>query len=402
MGYVPDDWGGMMWVDDTVFKESDTVEGQDWGAINARKAGESEEDYFATYNTNDERLEALRPENAELYQESLRLANRPTFGNAAGVTPGQTVVLSTPLANELGAGSRVVQNLTNPQVNELGRTMSALQTKNLNSAVNSGDTLLAVKGMVSAEIQPLLAKLDQIVANGIPMNNGQRTPNRVALVAWTPEELAIAQQIKHLQNPTLWDQLKGAFTTEGANLGAFGVPGVIAGAALAGKSQKERGMQALASITDDDMKRLIQQTGIPEDRLKPVLNAVLGAGASAAIMATTKNFPLAAMGYFATNTIMDGDNGRTVFNGITMKDASVGGVPLMVDALTLPDGLPNDIFSDYQYICYDRLTGKVWPSDEVKVSASSGGAFRWLVTDRLDGKIYHCYMIKAPRIVLGA
>lgn len=153
----------------------------------------------------------------------------------------------------------------------------------------------------------------------------------------------------------------------------------------------------------DKAQSIADTTGIPVTRVKQIGAKLLGAGMSALVMAATGgNFPLGAMAYFAIDRAMSPSGLRDVFNG-TKTD-----VPGVVDGLTLstlgveiPDGLPNEIFGDFRFICFDRLSGKFWPSDEVQPLGYQGGnEYRWLCLDRVTQRVYQANLIKRPRIYL--
>jgi len=149
-------------------------------------------------------------------------------------------------------------------------------------------------------------------------------------------------------------------------------------------------------------------TGIPQERVSTYLNQTLAAGASALTMILAPgNFPLAASAYFATQALLprigkdatapDGTK-KVSFNGYS-AEGSIDGKPLTALGVTLPMGLPNEIFGDYRFTCYDKLTNKWYPSDEIEPIQYWGGEdYRYVCLDRVSSKIYHANKIKAVRL----
>lgn len=130
-----------------------------------------------------------------------------------------------------------------------------------------------------------------------------------------------------------------------------------------------------------------------------VMNKLIACGVSALLMGVTGNFPVAAMGYFAADGLLDGQSQKLMYNGTLVDNFSVGGYSLKPIGLQIP-GLPNEIFFEYRYCCFDQLSGKIYPSDEIRPLNYQGGTFRWVCIDRMDGSMYHANFIKKPRIYL--
>jgi len=326
------------------------------------------------------------------------------------------VVVDEKTADDLGAGTQDLGELTDEQRKLVENELVKQRTDDLDSMIENeaeGVHLTRIYDLLKI-LNTSLAQTNDVVQslNRANLAGGGHTgwdetaegmgpvPHMV-MVEYSPEEVAMAKEYKRLlkkgylpgmtPKEGMWDALKT--NLEGAV--GHGADAVIAQRAANFDSihQKLR--------SDGDLQRLASQTGVAPEILDRVLGAVAGAGVSAAIMGATGNFPLGAMGYFATNTILN-DDSKALFNGVSLKAATYDGVPVIAPTVSIPRELPNDIFANYQYICYDRVTGKVWPSDEVKVIPNVGNPFRWFVQDRLDGQYYHCYAIKAPRIYLGS
>lgn len=156
-----------------------------------------------------------------------------------------------------------------------------------------------------------------------------------------------------------------------------------------------------ARIGDGTVSAIIaSKTGMDINLVNRLGKALSGAAASAVTMSTTGNFPLAAMAYFGVNTLLGGDRRRT-FEGINLGEAAINGIQIPKLEMTLPAGLPNSIFKDYRYICYDRVSLKWYPSDLVQpLNYDGGNDYRWICLDRVTGDIYKCNTIKRPRIFL--
>jgi len=135
--------------------------------------------------------------------------------------------------------------------------------------------------------------------------------------------------------------------------------------------------------------------GINVGAVQQVFSKVLSTGISGILMALTGNFPLAAMGYFASDRMLGADTGVR-FQGWLSGAATVDGQPLLPMGMAIPEGLPNEIFNDFRFICFDRLSQRWWPSDEVRPLAYQGNEYRWVCLDRVDGKMYHANWIKKP------
>lgn len=138
---------------------------------------------------------------------------------------------------------------------------------------------------------------------------------------------------------------------------------------------------------------------VGQERWEQIKGDVARTGASTIIMLLTGNFPMAAMGYFASTRLTAGA-AKQLFNGTMTGAATIDGVPLTVAGIAIPQGLPNDIFDDFRFTCFDRLTGKWWPTDEIQPLAYQGAddQYRWVVLDRVSQKIYHANWIKKPNI----
>lgn len=156
-----------------------------------------------------------------------------------------------------------------------------------------------------------------------------------------------------------------------------------------------------ARIGDSNVTAIISAiTGLDHQLVARLGSALAGASASAVTMSAFNNFPLAAMAYFGVNTLMD-NNRQKRFEGVELGGAQVDGISIPQLKLTLPAGLPNSIFKDYRYICYDRVSLKWYPSDEVQpLNYDGGNDYRWLCLDRVTGDIYKSNTIKRPRIFL--
>lgn len=133
--------------------------------------------------------------------------------------------------------------------------------------------------------------------------------------------------------------------------------------------------------------------------IKGIFEKILATGISGILMALTGNFPLAAMGYFATDRALGTDTGVR-FQGWLAGNASADGQPLLPIGMPVPEGLPNEIFNDFRFICFDRLSQRWWPSDEVRPLSYQGDSYRWLAMDRVDGKMYHANWIKKPVVYI--
>lgn len=156
-----------------------------------------------------------------------------------------------------------------------------------------------------------------------------------------------------------------------------------------------------AKIGDATVSAIIaSKTGMDINLVNRLGKSLAGAAASAVTMSATGNFPLAAMAYFGVNTLLGGDRRRT-FEGINLGEASINGITIPKLEMTLPAGLPNSIFKDYRYICYDRVSLKWYPSDLVQpLNYDGGNDYRFICLDRVTGDIYKCNTIKRPRIFL--
>jgi len=175
-------------------------------------------------------------------------------------------------------------------------------------------------------------------------------------------------------------------------------------------SDYERVMQGIkqagAGYTADELQsalrnptwlaQIAQGTGVSQEKIQQIASKILATGVSGILLAVTKNFPLAAMGYFALDNMFS-KSGKAEFNGWMSGEATIDGFPLMPFGVEIPEGLPNEIFADYRFICYDHLTGKWFPSDEIQpLNYSGNGGYRWMCLDRVEGKVYRCNYIKKP------
>lgn len=155
--------------------------------------------------------------------------------------------------------------------------------------------------------------------------------------------------------------------------------------------------ELLAKLAAPDFNLAIAQaTGMNVTDVKNITQKVISTGLSGLLMAITGNFPVAAMGYFAADRLFS-SSGKAEFNGWLAGEASFDGVPIAPFGIEIPNGLPNEIFADFRFINYDRLSGRWFPSDEVQpLTYDSNENFRWFTLDRVDGKVYHCNWIKKP------
>lgn len=127
-----------------------------------------------------------------------------------------------------------------------------------------------------------------------------------------------------------------------------------------------------------------------------VFKKVLSTGISGVLMALTGNFPLAAMGYFASDRVLGQPSG-VPFSGYPGL-GTFDGVPVLPMGLSVPDGLPNEIFGDFRFVCCDLLSMKWYPTDEIRPLNYQGGQYRWFCLDRVDGRVYQANWIKKPVI----
>jgi len=154
---------------------------------------------------------------------------------------------------------------------------------------------------------------------------------------------------------------------------------------------------------------LSQMTGLPESKVASYLRSTVASGASALTMALSGgNFPLGAAVYFGTQALMPnlidrqkdeaGNPKKIEFKGYS-AEGSIEGHPLVSTEIKLPYGLPHDIFGPYRFTCYDHLTGKWMPSDEIEpIQYWSNDPYRYTCLDRINSKIYHADKIKAVRL----
>lgn len=168
---------------------------------------------------------------------------------------------------------------------------------------------------------------------------------------------------------------------------------------ISGQLEKSAITKAGTNVIDF-LNQLAKGVGLTDEQTSKIGKKILSTGASAATFAATGNFPIAAMAYFAIDRAFDSAVQRAVFNGSEIEEANLDGMPLLKYGLEIPSGLPNDVFDDYRFVCFDRVTGKFWPSDEVQPLSYQGNDFRWLCLDRISAKVYQCNMIKRPRIYL--
>jgi len=152
--------------------------------------------------------------------------------------------------------------------------------------------------------------------------------------------------------------------------------------------------------------KISEFTGLPQDKVAMYLRQTLAAGASALTMVVSGgNFPLGAAAYFATQGLLpklasSGSAGGTkeLFKGYT-AEGQIDGKPVSMLDVNLPMGLPHDIFGDFRFTCYDRLTGKWLPSDDiVPIQYWSNEDYRYVCLDRVTSKVYHCNNLKPARI----
>jgi len=150
---------------------------------------------------------------------------------------------------------------------------------------------------------------------------------------------------------------------------------------------------------------LAEKTGVEEAKVSQYLNQTLAAGASALTMVLSGgNFPLGAAAYFGTQALLpkagsSSANGtKALFTGYE-AEGSIDGQALEAYRVQLPYGLPHDIFGAYRFVCYDHLTGKWFPSDEITpLQYWSAENYRYTVLDRVTSKVYHCDYVKPVRL----
>jgi len=153
------------------------------------------------------------------------------------------------------------------------------------------------------------------------------------------------------------------------------------------------------------IKWLAEATGQPESKVEGYLRMTLASGASALTMVLSGgNFPLGAAAYFATQALLPkattSSAGQTkqLFKGY-QAEGTIDGQPVTALDVSLPMGLPHDIFGQYRFVVYDRLSDRWVPADEIEpLNYWSGENYRYVCLDRVTSKIYHSDKIKAVRL----
>jgi len=176
-----------------------------------------------------------------------------------------------------------------------------------------------------------------------------------------------------------------------------------------GLNSGELDIQEVNNITGNVVRWLSARTGIDESRVEQSLRMTLAAGASALTMVVTGgNFPLGAAAYFAAQGLLpkattssnqsSNKDAKKLFMGIN-AEGTIDGMPLSAIDVSLPMGLPHDIFDPYRYICYDRLSRRWFPADEVEPLNYWGqDEFRYIVLDRVTSKVFHCDKVRPVRV----
>jgi len=169
----------------------------------------------------------------------------------------------------------------------------------------------------------------------------------------------------------------------------------------------------------EDLKRpddgvvawITEQTGLEVCEVKNFLDGLLGAGASAlTMMLSGGNFPLGAMAYFAgqgatqvaLNRTSDNPSPsqKALFQGIG-GEAQLDGYDVTSLDVSLPAGLPHEIFGGYRFVCYDRIQKAWMPSDTVyPVQYWSDEPYRYLCLDRVKQRVLHADSIIKPKIYI--
>jgi len=153
------------------------------------------------------------------------------------------------------------------------------------------------------------------------------------------------------------------------------------------------------------IKWLAASTGQSEQQVATMLRMTLAAGASALTMVLSGgNFPLGAAVYYGMQgtipkltTSSDGGK-KELFKGY-QAEGQIDGQPMTALDINLPLGLPHDIFGDYRFVVYDRLTGRWMPADEIEpISYWGPENYRYICLDRVTSKIYHADKIRAVRL----
>lgn len=176
--------------------------------------------------------------------------------------------------------------------------------------------------------------------------------------------------------------------------------GKVAGL-VASDAQKEEAMRVTLEElqAEENITYYARELRLSRERMIQLLGSIAGAGFSAILMALGASFPLAAMSYFATRGLAM--PGKEYFRGVVAGEATVDGQPVLPLDVELPQGLPHDIFDQWRFCCYDRLSGTWWPTDYVQVLPyDSNEPYRWVCLDRVTQKIYHANWIKKPQIMI--
>lgn len=285
----------------------------------------------------------------------------PSTGQPYEAVGPSKVGVATPISNSAGGLNIAPSQVVDQNGNPLGDAKTLIES-------------------LYAEIERLKRPYS---GNNNRMVGGWNSPHRLLLAGYDPVTIAAANQFRQS------NALRGLF--------GYGLQMPDAG------SEVWEYMQRTGMVPTDDpgfMSKVANALGVPETSVKSAITKLGAAGASGLLMGLTGNFPVAAMGYFALDRMLDPSAGKQMFKGALMNDQSLNGIALEKVGIDIPPALPHDIFADYRYICYDRLTNKWWPSDEVKVLSYSSNTFRWLCLDRLDGKMYQANVIMRPRIYL--
>lgn len=178
-----------------------------------------------------------------------------------------------------------------------------------------------------------------------------------------------------------------------------------------GLNQGYYDVSALKRMDEGVIGWLVEQTGLLPSEVKNLLGGILGAGASALTMVLSGgNFPLGAMAYFAgqgaTKIALNrsSDNPlpsqKALFEGIS-GEGSIDGAYINSLDVTLPAGLPHEIFGGYRFVCYDKIQ-KAWlPSDTIyPIQYWSDEPYRYLCLDRVKQRVYHADSILKPKIYI--
>lgn len=169
----------------------------------------------------------------------------------------------------------------------------------------------------------------------------------------------------------------------------------------AGEFREAGGLKRILKLMEDPSKAMAvkHRMGLSDFDWQKIISKLVACGVSAVLMGATGNFPVAAMGYFAADGLLEPSTQKLMYNGTLVDSFMIGGHALKPIGLEIP-GLPNEIFFEHRYVCFDQISGKIYPSDEIRPLNYQGGTFRWVCIDRLDGSMFHANYIKKPRIYL--